>query len=238
MKLDILAFGAHPDDVEIASAGTIIKEVNAGKKVGIVDLTGGELGTRGSKELRTIEAKNAAEYMGVSVRKNLDLGDGFFEINEQNLIKVIELIRRYQPEVVLTNATQDRHPDHARGQLLVERACFLAGLLKIETTHNGEYQKQWRPKKVLNYIQDNYIKPDLVIDISDYLDAKIEAIMCYSSQFYNKDSKEPETPISSEQFLEHIKGRAVQFGRGINTKYAEGYTCSSYIGIDSVLDVI
>ena len=237
IKLDILAFAAHPDDVELACAGTILKEVDAGKKIGIIDLTGGELGTRGSKEIRAEEAKKSADYMGISIRKNLDLGDAFFEINQTNLLKIVKQIRIHQPQLVLTNAPEDRHPDHGRGCDLVERACFLAGLIKIETTHNGESQKPWRPNKVLNYIQDNYIKPDVVIDISDYIDKKIEAIMCFSSQFYDKDSKEPETPISSEQFLEHIKGRAVQFGRGINTSYAEGFTCSSYIGIDSILDI-
>lgn len=237
MKLNILAFAAHPDDVELACAGTVIKEINAGNKVGIIDLTGGELGTRGSKEIRAEEAKKSAKYMGISVRKNLDLGDGFFEVNQTNLLKIIEQIRIHQPQLVLTNAPNDRHPDHGKGYELVERACFLSGLIKVETIHNGEVQKAWRPSKVLNYIQDNYIKPDVVIDVSDYIDNKIEAIMCFSSQFYDKDSKEPETPISSEQFLEHIKGRAVQFGRGINAKYAEGFTCSSYVGIESILNV-
>lgn len=238
MKLDILAFAAHPDDVEIACSGTVIKEVKAGKKVGIIDLTGGELGTRGSKEIRAEESKKAAEYMGLSVRKNLDLGDGFFEVNQENLLKVIKQIRIHQPQLVLTNAPSDRHPDHGRGCKLVERACFLSGLIKIETTHNGEPQRAWRPKKVLNYIQDNYIKPDVVVDVSEFIKEKIEAVLCYSSQFYSEDSKEPETPISSKQFLEHITGRAVQFGRGINAEYGEGFTCSSYVGIESVLDVI
>jgi bacillithiol biosynthesis deacetylase BshB1 len=238
MKLDILAFGAHPDDVELACAGTLLKEVNAGKKIGIIDLTGGELGTRGSKEIRAEESEKSARYMGISIRKNLDLGDGFFEINQINILKIVKQIRIHQPQLVLTNAPNDRHPDHGRGCELVERACFLSGLIKIETSHNGELQKPWRPNKVLNYIQDNYIEPDIVIDVSDYIDEKIETIMCYSSQFYDKDSKEPETPISSEQFLEHVKGRAVQFGRGINAKYGEGYTCSSYVGINSVLDII
>lgn len=237
MKLDILAFAAHPDDIELACAGTLLKEINAGKKVGIVDLTGGELGTRGSKEIRAEESEKSGDFMGISIRKNLDLGDGFFEVNQTTLLKIIKQIRIHQPQLVLTNALSDRHPDHGRGCELVERACFLSGLKKIETTHNGELQKEWRPSKVLNYIQDNYIKPDIVIDISDYIDEKINAIMCFSSQFYNKDSKEPETPISSEQFLEHIRGRAVQFGRGINAKYGEGFTCRSYVGVESILDV-
>lgn len=233
VKLDILAFGAHPDDVELGCAGTLIKEIEAGKKVGIIDLTEGELGSRGSRELRKEEAQNAAQFMRVTIRENLNIGDGFFEVNEQTLLQVVKVIRTYQPDIVITNAKSDRHPDHARGHKLVERAAFLSGLLKIETE-----QEKWRPKLVLNYIQDRYIEPDIIIPINNYFDKKMEAVMCYSSQFYSENQDGPKTPISSQQFLDHLKGRAVQYGREIGEEYGEGFTCSRGLGVNSMGELL
>lgn len=238
MKLDILAFSAHPDDVELSCGGTIIKETAAGKKVGIIDLTEGELGSRGSRELRYKEAAKASEIMGLSIRENINIGDGFFEINQENLLKVIEKIRKYQPDIILTNAIRDRHPDHQRGYELVDRACFLSGLIKIETTLDGVKQEKWRPRLVLNYVQDYFIEADVVVDVTNQFDEKMKAIMAYSSQFYDPNSKEPQTPISGEDFLEHLKGRASQYGRAIQTRYAEGFTCVRSVGVNRLEDLI
>ncbi|MGB1039674.1 MAG: bacillithiol biosynthesis deacetylase BshB1 [Flavobacteriales bacterium] len=238
MKLDILAFAAHPDDIELACSGTLIKEIAKGKKVGIIDLTEGELGSRGSRELRYEEAAKASEVMGVSIRENLNLGDGFFEVNEESLLRVVEMIRKYQPEIVLCNAIKDRHPDHGRGSELVKRAAFLSGLIKIETEINGKPQEKWRPKQVFHYIQDEYIEPDFVIDITQQFETKMESIYCYSSQFYNPKSIEPQTPISSKEFIDFLDGRARQFGRSIGAKYGEGFTSSNPLKIDSLNDLI
>ena len=232
MKLDILAFAAHPDDIELSCGGTIIKHVKNGSKVGIIDLTEGELGSRGSRELRKIEAANSGKVLGLSVRNNLNLGDGFFEITEENLLKIIVEIRKYKPTIVLCNALKDRHPDHSRGGELVKRACFLAGLIKIETTFEGKPQEKWRPNKVYHYIQDEYIEPDFVIDVTEEYEEKMEAILCYSSQFFDKNNKEPETPISSQSFMEHLKGRSIQFGRNIGKTYGEGFTSDKSIEVD------
>jgi len=237
MKLDILAFAAHPDDIELGCGGTIIKEATEGKKIGIIDLTEGELGSRGNRTLRYEEALAASELMGIVARENLNLGDGFFEVNKNNLLRVIEMIRKYQPDTVLTNASKDRHPDHGRGCELVERACFLSGLVKIETSVKNKLQNKWRPKVVLNYIQDEYIKPDIVVDITPHFDKKMEAILCYKSQFFDPKSKEPITPISSPEFLDHLKGRAIQFGRNIGAKYAEGFTSKRVLGVNSISDL-
>ena len=238
MKLDILAFAAHPDDIELACSGTLIKEIARGKKVGIIDLTEGELGSRGSSELRYEEAAKASQVMGVSIRENLNLGDGFFEINEESMLRVIEMIRKYQPEIVLCNAIKDRHPDHGRGSELVKRATFLSGLIKIETEIDGKIQEKWRPKQVFHYIQDEYIEPDFVIDITEEFETKMESIYCYSSQFYNPKSTEPQTPISSKEFIDFLDGRARQFGRSIGAKYGEGFTSSNPLKIDSLNDLI
>ena len=238
MKLDILAFAAHPDDIELACSGTLIKEIARGKKVGIIDLTEGELGSRGSSELRYEEAAKASQVMGVSIRENLNLGDGFFEINEESMLRVIEMIRKYQPEIVLCNAIKDRHPDHGRGSELVKRAAFLSGLIKIETEIDGKIQEKWRPKQVFHYIQDEYIEPDFVIDITEEFETKMESIYCYSSQFYNPKSTEPQTPISSKEFIDFLDGRARQFGRTIGVKYGEGFTSSNPLKIDSLNDLI
>ena len=238
MKLDILAFGAHPDDVELGCAGTLAKEVALGKKVGIIDLTQGELGTRGSKELRAEEAKQAQEILGVVIRENLKMRDGFFINNENHQLQIIEKIRKYQPEIVLCNAKEDRHIDHAKGSKLVSDACFLSGLQKIETSCNGELQKPWRPKAVYHYIQWKNITPDVVVDISEFIDIKIKAVIAYSSQFYNPNSNEPQTPIATQNFLESIKYRAQDFGRIIHTNYAEGFTAERYVAVNRITDLI
>lgn len=200
MKLDILAFGAHPDDVELGCSGTIVKEVSLGKKVGIVDLTRGELGTRGSVPIRNAESQKAAEILGISVRENLDMRDGFFVNDEQHQLEIIKRIRKYQPEIVICNAIDDRHIDHGKGSKLVSDACFLSGLRKIETLHDGISQEAWRPKVVYHYIQWKNIEPDFVVDISEFIDKKTDAIMAYSSQFYTENSNEPITPIATKNF--------------------------------------
>lgn len=230
MKLDILVFAAHPDDAELACSGTILKHIAQGYKVGVVDLTRGELGSRGSAEIRDKEAAKSSKILGLSGRDNLDLGDGFFEINESSLLALVRKIREYQPNVVFCNAVEDRHPDHGRGSELASRACFLASLVKIDTN-----QDVWRPKAIYHYIQDRYIKPDFSVDITEFWDKKVEAIQAFSSQFYKPNSTEPETPISSKEFMNYVEGRANQFGREINTKYAEGFTVERTIGVGDVL---
>lgn len=238
MKLDILAIGVHPDDVELSCAGTILKHLALGKTVGILDLSRGELGTRGTPALRTEEAMKAAKILGVSLREQLTMPDGFFENNETNQKHIIPIIRKYQPEIVLCNAISDRHPDHGRAAKLVADACFYSGLAKVETYgDDNKLQNCWRPKAVYHYIQDQFIEPDFVIDISVYMDKKMESIMAYSSQFYNPNSKEPETPISSKNFIESIKAKSSVFGRAINCDYAEGFTVNRYIGVESLFDL-
>lgn len=238
MKLDILAIGVHPDDVELSCSGTIAKHVAMGKIVGILDLTRGELGTRGSAELRTIEANKSAEILGVKIRTQLNFKDGFFEHNEQHLKEIIEQIRKHQPEIILCNAISDRHPDHGRAAKLVADACFYSGLLKIETRLDGSIQQAWRPKAVYHYIQDHFIHPHFVIDISDFFEKKHQSIMAFSSQFYNSNSNEPQTPISSKEFLESLNSKMSVWGRAIGVKYAEGYTTARYPGVNSLFDLI
>lgn len=237
MELDILAFAAHPDDVELAASGTVLHHIALGKKVGIVDLTKGELGTRGSAEIREQEAALSSKILGISARENLDLGDGFFEINETNLLKVVSMIRKYRPKVVLCNALHDRHPDHGRGGDLVARATFLSGLPKVVTINNGQQQEAFRPLTVLRYIQDNWIQPDVVVDITPYFETKMKSILAFSTQFYNPNSTEPQTAISSPDFLEYIKGRAIQFGRVINTTYGEGFNVVRPLGIEDLTSI-
>lgn len=237
MKLDILAFAAHPDDVELSCSGTLMKHIAAGKKVGIVDLTQGELGSRGTKDTRYEEAAAASEIMKIDVRVNLKMADGFFEINEENKRLIIEQIRRFRPEIVLANAITDRHPDHGRAAQLVSEACFLAGLMKVETSWEGKTQDFYRPKAVYHYIQDHYLKPDFAIDISDFIEEKIEAIKAYKTQFYDPNSKEPQTPISGEEFFDFIKGRMMQLGRPIGAKYAEGFTVERTMGVELLNDL-
>ncbi|WP_405199266.1 bacillithiol biosynthesis deacetylase BshB1 [Christiangramia sp. LLG6405-1] len=238
MKLDILAIGAHPDDVELSCAGTIAKEISRGKKVGILDLTRGELGTRGSAEIRDQEAEAAAEVLGVEVRENLEFSDAFFTNNASHQMEIIKIIRKYQPEIVLCNAVDDRHIDHGKAAKLISDACFLSGLRKIETIMNGDSQNAWRPKHIFHYIQWKNLKPDFVVDITGFLDKKIDSVKAYRSQFYSEDSKEPETPISSSNFLDSITYRAQDMGRLINTEHAEGYNVDRYVAVDSVFDLI
>jgi bacillithiol biosynthesis deacetylase BshB1 len=237
MKIDILAIGVHPDDVELSCSGTIAKHISMGNSVGILDLTLGELGTRGSAELRTIEAAEAAKILGVSFRKQLQFKDGFFENNEAHLKQIIEVIRKHKPEIVLCNAVSDRHPDHGRAAKLVSDACFYSGLMKIETTVDGKKQEAWRPNAVYHYIQDQYIHPDFVVDITDFMEVKQKAIMAFSSQFYNPNSGEPETPISSKAFLEAINSKMALWGRAIGVPYAEGFTVDRYLGVNSLFDL-
>jgi N-acetylglucosamine malate deacetylase 1 len=237
MKLDILAFGAHPDDVELGCGATIAKEISMGKTVGIVDLTRGELGTRGTAETRDIEAKNAAKILKVSVRENLKFSDGFFKNNEKHQLEVIKLIRKYKPEIVLCNAIRDRHIDHGKGSSLVSDACFLSGLMKIETSLDGNIQEPWRPKLVYHYIQWANIEPDFVVDVSGFMDIKMDAIKAYQTQFYNPENKEPETPITSKNFLDSILYRAQDLGRLIGTNYAEGFTVERYLAVNSLSDL-
>ncbi len=238
MKLDILAFGAHPDDVELSSSGTLAKEVSLGKKVGIIDLTRGELGTRGSKEIRDAEAKKAAEILGVHIRENLNMRDGFFINDEAHQLEIIKKIRQYRPEIVLCNAVDDRHIDHGRGSKLVSDASFLSGLRKISTQQDGVEQEAWRPKVVYHYIQWKNLEPDFVVDISDFIDVKMESILAYGSQFFDPNSKEPETPIATKNFVDNVKFRSQDLGRMIGKEYAEGYTIERYLAVNSLGDLI
>lgn len=238
MKLDILAFGAHPDDVELGCGATIAKEISLGKKVGIVDLTRGELGTRGSAELRKIEAKNAAEILGVSVRENLSFADGFFTNDKKHQLEVIKMIRKYQPEIVLCNSIDDRHIDHPKGSQLVSDACFLSGLLKIKTTIEGKQQEKWRPDKVYHYIQWKNIEPNFVVDVTGFIDVKEKAVKAYTSQFFNPKSKEVETPITSKNFVDSINYRARDLGRLIGVEYAEGFTSERYVAVQNLYKLI
>ncbi len=237
MKVDILAIGVHPDDVELSCSGTLAKHVAMGKTVGILDLTLGELGTRGSAELRTVEATKAAKILGAAFRTQLNMKDGFFANDEKHQALIIEQIRKCQPEIVLCNAVSDRHPDHGRSAKLAADACFYSGLVKIETKLDNKAQVPWRPKAVYHYIQDNFIHPDFVIDISDFIETKHQSIMAFSSQFYSPDSKEPETPISGKEFIESLNSKMSIWGRSIGAKYAEGFTVNRYPGVNSLFDL-
>lgn len=237
MKLDILAFGAHPDDVELGCGATIAKEVSLGKKVGVVDLTRGELGTRGSAEIRDKEAATAAKILGIHVRENLSFRDGFFINDEIHQLEVIKRIRKYKPEIVICNAVDDRHIDHSKGSKLVSDACFLSGLRRIQTTLDGVEQEAWRPKIVYHYIQWKNIEPDFVVDVSDFMQQKLDAVMAYSSQFYDPNSKEPISPIATKNFTESIEYRAKDLGRLVFTDYAEGFTTERYVAVNSLADL-
>jgi bacillithiol biosynthesis deacetylase BshB1 len=238
MKLDILAIGSHPDDVELSCSGTLIKEQSNGKKTGVLDLTRGELGSRGSAEIRDKEAAKAADIMKLSVRENLAFKDGFFINDEQHQLEIIKIIRKYRPEIVLCNAVKDRHPDHAKGSELASVSCFLSGLKRIETELDGEKQEHWRPNHVYHYIQWLDIQPDFVVDISGHIDGKIASVQAYGTQFYNPDDKSPSTPISSKNFLDSIKYRSANFGRLIGVDHAEGYTSERHPAVDSLFDLI
>lgn len=231
MKIDILAFGAHPDDVELGCGGTVAKLISEGKTCVIVDLTRGELGTRGTDEIRHEEATASAKILGVSARENLGLKDGFLVNSEEYQLSIVKMIRKYRPEIVLANAIDDRHPDHAKAAKLVSDACFLSGLRKIETNVDGESQDVWRPKQIFHYIQWKDIKPEFVIDISEHLDKKLEACMAFKTQFYDPKSTEPETPITSKDFYESLTYRAQDLGRLSGVTYAEGFTSEKLMAL-------
>ena len=240
MKLDILAFGSHPDDVELGCGATLAKEISLGKKVGIIDLTRGELGTRGTPEIRDQEAAEAARRLGVLVRENLEFADGFFVNDKEHQMEVVRMIRKYRPEVVLCNSVDDRHIDHGKGSKLVSDACFLSGLRKIDTMFDGDdqWQEPWRPKQVYHYIQWKPIEPDFVVDVSGFMDAKMKAIEAYASQFYDPKSSEPNTPISSKNFFDSLEYRARDLGRLIGVEHAEGFTVERYVAVKQLNDLI
>lgn len=238
MKVDILAIGAHPDDVELSCAGTLAKEISKGKKVAILDLTRGELGTRGSAEIRDAEAKEAAKILGVSARYNLNFKDGFFKNDLEHQLQVIAYMRQLQPNIILCNATDDRHPDHGRAARLVVESCFLSGLLKVETSFEGKSQGAWRPNQVYHYIQWNAATPDFVVDISSEMDTKIAAVKAYGSQFFKPNATAPDTPISTQNFLDSITYRAADLGRLIGVDYAEGFTTNRLLAVQSISDLI
>jgi len=239
MKLDILAIGAHPDDVELGCGATLAKEVAGGKKVGIIDLTRGELGTRGTAETRDEEAFNAAKILGVHSRINMRFADGFFCNDKEHQIEIIKMIRYYKPELVICNAIEDRHIDHGKGSQLVSDACFLSGLRKIETVHKDEreVQEPWRPKAVYHYIQWKDLEPDVVVDVSEFMEQKMEAVLAYKTQFFDPNSNEPQTPISSQNFTDSITYRARNLGRLIGVEHAEGFTVERYVAVDSLFDL-
>jgi bacillithiol biosynthesis deacetylase BshB1 len=237
VKLDILAIGVHPDDVELSCAGTLLKAIEQGKKVGILDLSHGELGTRGSGPLRLKEAAHSAEILGVGIRENLGFKDGFFQNDEVHQRAIAQIIRKYRPDIVLANAIDDRHPDHGRASKLISDACFYSGLRKVETIMEGEEQKAWRPKAVYHYIQDRFLQPDFVVDVTSHVATKMEAIKAFSSQFYDPNSKEPESPLTSENFLNFVKGRMMDMGRYIQVDYAEGYTVERPLGVEDLSDL-
>jgi N-acetylglucosamine malate deacetylase 1 len=241
MKLDILAIGVHPDDVELSCSGTLLKHIAMGDKVGLLDLTRGELGTRGTAETRDVEAENAKNLMGALVRENVAMQDGFFTHNEENLLKIIKILRKYQPSIVLINAIDDRHPDHGRASKLTSDACFLSGLIKINTEDElGNRQPAWRPKFVYHYIQDRSLKADFVVDITPFMEQKIELILTYKTQFsaaVNLTDEMPQTPISSPIFLEALKAKDRVYGRLINAEFGEAFTCERPIGVKNLFDL-
>jgi bacillithiol biosynthesis deacetylase BshB1 len=237
MKLDILAFAAHPDDVELSASATLMRHIDQGYKVGIVDLTEGELGSRGTVETRYEEAAASSSIMGLTARVNLKMADGFFEINEENKMKIIEQIRRFQPKIVLANAVSDRHPDHGRAAKLVSEACFLSGLIKIPSEWEGSPQIAHRPDNVYHYIQDYSITPDFVVDATPYVERKMQAIKAFKTQFFDPDMEGPQTPISGESFLNFIEARMRHFGRPAGYDFAEGFTVERYPGIADLFDL-
>ena len=238
-KLDFLAFGAHPDDVELGCGATIAKLVSQGKKVGIVDLTRGELGTRGSAEIRTKETNEASNILGITIRENMNFKDGFFRNDEEHQLKIIQVIRKYQPDFVFCNAPDDRHIDHPKGSQLIVEASFLSGLTKINTDDSsGNAQKQWRPKNIYHYIQWKNLDPDFIFDVSGFHNTKMNAVKCYSSQFYDPKSKEPETPISTKNFMNFVQSRANDFGRLIGVEHGEGFISNRKLGFSSFDELI
>ena len=238
MKLDILVFGAHPDDAELGAGATIAKEIAQGKKVGVIDLTRGELGTRGTAEIRDSEAAQAAKILGLTIRENMGFADGFFRNDREHQLAIIQKVRQYRPDIVLCNAVEDRHIDHARGSTLVSDACFLSGLIKISTEFDGKAQDAWRPSNVYHYIQWKNLQPDFALDVSGYMEQKLEAIAAYASQFYDPDSDEPQTPISSKNFTDSVEYRARDLGRLIGVEHAEGFNVSRIPAVRLLGDLI
>lgn len=235
--MDMLVLAAHPDDAELGCGGAIAKHVALGHKVGVVDFTRGELGTRGTVQTRNEEAAASAKILGLAVRENLNFRDGFFQNDEQHQLEVAKLIRKYQPEIIIGNAIYDRHPDHGKGAGLSFDACFMAGLVKIETTHEGEKQLPWRPKALYHYIQSQYIQPDFVVDISEHWNTKMESIRAFKTQFYDPNSNEPETYISNPAFMKMLESRAQEYGHAIGVKFGEGFTVRRSIGVDNLFSI-
>lgn len=238
MPLDLLVLSAHPDDAELSCAGTILSYTMKGRTAGIVDFTRGELGTRGNAKIRMEEAKKAATVLKLSARENLGFEDGFFGTDKAHITELIRMIRKFRPDIVLANAPDDRHPDHGQGGLLAEKACFLSGLIKMKTSMGGKTQEAWRPRQIFHYMQDRYIKPDFVMDITPYWKKKLEAISAYKSQFYDPSSKEPSTYISTPEFMKYIEARALESGRAIGVKYGEGFLTKRQVGIKDLKDLI
>lgn len=237
MKLDILVLAAHPDDAELGCGGTILKHIAAGYKVGVVDLTRGELGTRGTTETRAKEAADSAKILGLSARENLGLPDGFFRNEREHQLEVVKAIRKFQPDIVLGNAIYDRHPDHGRASELIFEACFLSGLLKVSTAVDGQEQKPWKPKALYHYIQSQFVAPDFVVDVTDFWDKKMDAIKAFRTQFYDPGNKEPDTYISSPAFMKLVESRANELGHAIGAKYGEGFTVRRFVGVNSLFDL-
>ncbi len=238
MKLDILVIMAHPDDAELSCSGTIISSVKMGMKVGIIDLTKGELGTRGNEKIRIKEANNSAKLMQVQFRENLNFKDSLFKISNKNKLKIAQKIRQYKPDIVITNSTNDRHPDHEKASKIVYESCFISGLRKYKTMLNKVHQKCWRPEIILFSIQDKYLEPDFIVDISKHFEQKMKAILCFKSQFYDSKSKEPESYISSKHFIKFIESRSIEFGHSIGVDYGEGFKSSKKISIKNLFNLL
>jgi bacillithiol biosynthesis deacetylase BshB1 len=239
MKLDILAIAAHPDDIELSCSGTLLRHIDQGYTVGLVDLTKGELGTRGNAELRMQEAEEARKLMGAKVRVNLSMPDGFFTHSKENLISLARVIRTYRPTIVLANALKDRHPDHAKGAKLISEACFIAGLRKVETLdEEGSPQDRWRPKAIYHFIQDYNLEPDLIVDITSYMEQKMELVKAFKSQFYDPNSPEPSSPISGKEFMEFLQAKARTYGRPAGVEFAEGFQVQRVMGVNDLVELL
>ncbi|MDX1406718.1 MAG: bacillithiol biosynthesis deacetylase BshB1 [Saprospiraceae bacterium] len=236
-KLNILAFGAHPDDVELCCAGTLLKHLDMGYSVGLIDLTRGELGTRGNPDLRLREARASADLLGIEVRENLGMQDGFFVNDKEHRIAIARIIRKYRPDVVIANAVRDRHPDHGRAAQLVTEGCFVAGLVKVPTRLDGQPQERWRPRAIYHYIQDYKLSPDICVDVTPYMEKRMDAIRCFSSQFYDPDSPDPDSPISGKDFLDMILAAARVYGRPIGAEFGEAFTVARPVGVEDLTDL-
>lgn len=238
MKLDVLVFAAHPDDSELSCGGTILSLIAQGKKVGVVDFTRGEMGTRGTPEIRDAEAAAAAEILGLSVRDNLGFQDIFFSHDDEHAIKVVKKIRQYQPDIILANAIEDRHPDHGRAASIVKRAFFLAGLKKLETEVDGKPQENWYPKNLYHYIQTEYMKPDFVVDVSEHWEKRMEAVKAFKSQFFDPNGEASNTLISTPEFMELLDARGKEMGMSIRVKYGEGFVCDRMPGVSDLFSLV